>query len=87
MAVMIISEHSNYKDAFNAAFDAMKEESKNITNRKIEKLKPQGIKAVLLYDAVKDMTPWELESFLEERNRKFINPLLNKNIKMLEQKR
>lgn len=86
LAVMIISEHDNRDDAFKATFEVMKKESEEIMNREIEELRKQGIRAVTLGEAVKDMTPEELERFREERNRKFINPLLNMNSEMLKQK-
>lgn len=86
LAFMIISEHDNPDDAFRATLKAMKKESEEIMNREIEELRRQGIKAVTLKEAVKDMTPEELNRFREERYWKFINPLLNKNIKMLKQK-
>ncbi|NLC69100.1 MAG: hypothetical protein GX754_10075 [Clostridiaceae bacterium] len=87
LAVMILSEHDNEIDAVNAALDAMEKESEEIMNKEIEELRKKGIKAVSFKEAIKDMTPDELESFLEERNRKFITPLLNLNIEMLKQKR
>lgn len=86
LAVMILSEHDNEEDAFRASFAAMKEESKEILEREVEELRKQGIKAVTFEVAIKDMTPEELERFLEERNRRFIKPLLDMNIKMLEEK-
>lgn len=77
LAVMILSEHDNSNDAFNATYEAMKKESDEIMNKKIEELRKQGINAVSLKDAIKDMTPEELERFLEERNRIFVYPLLS----------
>jgi len=87
LAVMILSEHDNLNDAFNATLEAMNKESEEIMNREIEELRKQGIKAVSFKEAIKDMAPEQLERFLEERNKKFINPLFNMNIEMLEQKR
>jgi delta-aminolevulinic acid dehydratase/porphobilinogen synthase len=86
LAVMIISEHDNRDDAFNSMFEVMKKESEEIMNREIEELRKQGIRAVTLKEAIKDMTPEELDRFREERNRNFINPLLNTSVKMLKQK-
>jgi hypothetical protein len=86
MAVMILSEHDNQHDAFRAMYEAMKRESKEILDREVEELRKRGIKAVTLEEAVKDMTPEELKRFLEERRRKFVEPLLDMNIKMLKQK-
>lgn len=85
LAVRILSEHNNLYDALDAMFEAMNEEPKERTNREVEELKKNGIDAVTLEEAIKDMTPEQLESFLEERNRKFINPILNKNIEELKQ--
>jgi len=87
MAVMILSEHDNYSDALKATLEAMDKESDEIMNSEIEELRKQGIEAVSFKEAIKDMTPEQRERFLEERNRKFINPLLDMNIEMLEQKR
>ncbi len=86
-AVMILSEHDNLSDALGAMLKVMKEESKEIMSKEIEKLRAQGISAVTFEEAIKDMTPEELERFLEERRRKFINPLLDKNREILEQKK
>lgn len=85
--VMIISEHDSEDEAVKAMLEAAKKESDEIMKREIEELRKQGINAVTFEDAIKDMKPEELERFLEERNRKFINPLVNKNIEMFEQKR
>jgi len=87
LAVMILSEHDNFYDAISATLEAMDKETDEIMNREIEELRKQGIKAVSFKEAIKDMTPEQRERFLEERNRKFINPLLDMNIEMLEQKR
>ena len=87
LAVMILSEHDNFDDAFDATFKATKQESKNVVNKEIEDLKKQGIRAVSFEEAVKDLMPEQLERFLQGRSRKFIKPLLNMNIEMLEQKR
>lgn len=84
MAVMILSIHDNFNDAVDAMLDAMEKESEEIMNREIEKMRKQGINAVSLKEAIKDMTPEERERFIEERNRKFINPILDINIGMLE---
>jgi hypothetical protein len=86
-AVMILSEHDNFDDAIGAMLEAMDKETDVIMKREIEELRKQGIKAVLFKEAIKDMTPEQRERFLEERNRKFINPLLDMNIEMLEHKR
>jgi hypothetical protein len=66
--------------------ETMNRESEETMKSEIEELKKQGIKAVSLKGAIKDMTPEQLERFLEERNKKFINPLLDMNIDMLEHK-
>lgn len=87
LAVMIISEHDNFNDAVSATLEAMNKETDEIMNGEIEELRKQGIKAVSFKEAIKDMTPEQRERFLEERNRKSINPLLDMNIEMLEQKR
>lgn len=84
---MIISEHDNEHEAITAMLEAMRKESNEIMKKEIEELRKQGINAKTLEDAVKDMTPEQLENFLEERRRKFINSLLNMNIEMLEQKK
>lgn len=86
-AVMIISEHDNLNDAIGAMFGAMDKETDEIIKWEIEELRKQGIKAVSFKEAIKDMAPEQWERFLEERNRKFINPLLDMNIEMLEHKR
>jgi len=87
LAVMILSEHDNLNDTLEAMFEAMEKESGEIMNRETEELRKQGIKAVSVGEAEKDMTPEQLERFLEERRRKFVIPLLDMNIVMLEQKR
>lgn len=87
LAVMILSEHDNLDDALNATFEAMEKESEEIMNRGIEELRENDINAISFKEAIKDMTPEELEDFLEERDRKFINPFLNRNIETLKQKR
>ena len=87
LAVMIISEHDSHEEAVEAILEAMNKESEEISKRNIEELRKKGIKAVRFEDAVKDMTPEELESFLEERKRKFLMPLMDKNIEILEQKK
>lgn len=87
MAVMILSEHDNFDDALNATFEAMEKESEETMKREIEELRKQGIRAVSFKEAIKDMTPEEHERFIEERNGKFVYPILDKNIKMLEKKR
>jgi hypothetical protein len=86
LAVMILSEHDTEDDALTAMLSAMNKESKAETHKEIKKLHKQGINAVTVEEATKDMTPEELERFLEERQRKFINPLLDANIKDLETK-
>ncbi len=86
-AVMILSMHDNFDEALDAVFDAMDKESEEIMDREIEELRKQGIKVVSAKEAIKDMMPEERERFLEERNRKFVNPILDMNIEMLEQKR
>ena len=68
-AVMIISEHDNFDDAIGAMLEAMDMETDEIMKREIEELEKQGIKAVSFKETVKDMTPEQLERFLEERNR------------------
>jgi len=87
MTVMILSIHDNFDDAIDAVFAAMKKESEEIMNRKIEKMRKQGIQAVSFKEAMKDMTPEERARFMEERNRKFINPIIDMNSRILEQKR
>ncbi len=86
LAVMILSEHENYNDALKATLEAMKKESEEIMNREIEELRREGIRAVSFREVIKDMTHKRRERFLDERNRKFINPLLDFNIEMLQQK-
>ncbi|HHV19174.1 MAG: hypothetical protein PHE70_10725 [Tepidanaerobacteraceae bacterium] len=86
LAAMIISEHDSCEEAVEATLEAMNKESEEISKREIEELREKGIKAVRFEDAIKDMTPEELEGFLEERKRKFLMPLMDKNIEMLEQK-
>lgn len=44
------------------------------------------IKGVTLKEAIKDMTPEELEKFKKERYEKFIVPLMNENIRILKNK-
>jgi len=85
-AVMILSEHDNEEDALNAVFDAILNEGNETTKAEIEELRKQGINAVSVKEAMKDMTPEQQEKFLEERNRKFINPLLDMNIEMLKER-
>lgn len=87
LAVMIISEHDSQEEALEAAIEAMNKESEEINKRNIEELRKKGIKAVRFKDAIKDMSPEELERFLEERKRKFLMPLMEKNIEMLERKK
>lgn len=41
-------------------------------------------KTITYEEAIKDMTPEELERFHKERYEKFINPLMEMNIKELE---
>lgn len=84
LAVMILSEHDTMEQAVSAMLDAMKAEGDEITKEFIEEQRANGINVVTLEEAVKDMTPGELESFMKERQRKFINPLLDLNIKTLE---
>lgn len=84
MAVMILSEHDNLNDAVNAMLDIMDKEAEEIMYREIEELKKRGIKAVSVKEAIKDVTPEQRERLFEERNIKFINPLLNMNIEMPE---
>lgn len=86
MAVMILSEHDQENDAYRAIIEAMNKESEEIMNRQIEELRGKGIPAVSFKEAIKDMTPEERERFIEERNRKFVIPLLNRNIEMLDEK-
>lgn len=43
-------------------------------------------KGVTLEEAIKDMTPEELERFKKERYEKFIKPLMNENIRALKDK-
>lgn len=83
--VMVISEHDNEDEVYDAMHKAMDKESDEITKLEIEELRKQGIKAVTFEDAIKDMSPEELERFLEERKRKFLNPILNMNIEKLKQ--
>jgi malonyl CoA-acyl carrier protein transacylase len=85
--VMILSEHDNLNDAINAMLEALNKEGDEIMNREIEELRKQGVRAVSFKEAIKDMTHEQRKRFLEERNRKFINPLLDMNIEMLEHKR
>ena len=87
LAVMIISEHDSREKAVEAMLEAMNKESDEISKRNIEELRKKGIKAVRFKDAIKDMSPEELERFLEERKRKFLMPLMDKNIEILEQKK
>lgn len=84
--VMIISEHDSEDEAYDTMHKAMDKEADEITKHEIEELRKQGINAVTFEDAIKDMEPDELERFLEERKRKFLNPILNMNIEQLEQK-
>jgi len=81
---MILSEHDNLNDAVNAMLDIMDKEAEEIMYREIEELKKRGIKAVSVKEAIKDVTPEQRERLFEERNIKFINPLLNMNIEMPE---
>ncbi len=85
LAVMIISVHDNLRDGIKAILEAMDKEADEIMNKEIEELRKQGVKAVSFKEAIKDLSPEERERFLEERNRKFIKPLLDLNFKMLEQ--
>jgi hypothetical protein len=87
LAVMILSEHDNLNDAINATLEALNKETDRIMNREIEELRKRGIKAVTFKEAIKNMTPGQRKRFLEERYRKFIKPLFDMNIEMLEQKR
>ena len=65
----------------------MKVEYEKIMNMKIEELNKKGIKAISFEEAIKDLTPEQLERFLEARKRKFINPLFNMNTEEPEEKR
>ncbi|MGV8147310.1 MAG: hypothetical protein ACLKAK_12945 [Alkaliphilus sp.] len=79
--VMIISEHRTQEEAIGAMLETMhKKEDK-------QDLRKEGTSAISLEDAIKDMTPKELEDFIDERNRKFITPLFDRNIEELEHKR
>lgn len=84
LAVMIICEHNAEDDAFKATMTAMNKESKAQMRKEIKKLKSHGINVISFEDAIKDMTPEELERFIEERQQKFISPLLDANMKDLE---
>jgi uncharacterized protein YaaR (DUF327 family) len=86
LAVMILSEHDSMEDALSAMLDAMRAEGDEITKGYIEEQRANGINVVTLEEAVKDMTPEGLVKFMEERQKKFINPLLDANIKTLESK-
>lgn len=83
-AVMILSEHDNYKDAFEATMTAMNKESEEVSRLETVELRAQGFDVVTLEEAIQGMTPEELAQFNEERNRKFVNPILNGNIERLE---
>jgi predicted GIY-YIG superfamily endonuclease len=87
LAVMILSEHDNMDEALKAAINAMDIESEEIMKELIEEERAKGVDAVTVEEAIKDMNPEELERFIEERQRKFVNPLLYTNIKTLEDKR
>ncbi len=65
----------------------MELESTEQMKEEIENLRNQGINAITVEDAIKDMSPEELERFLEERRRKFVNPQLDANMKELEKKK
>lgn len=84
--VIIVSGHKSYDEAVEAMFDIMKKESKEILEKEVEELRKQGIEVVTFEEAIKDMTPEELERFLEERKRKFIMPMIDKNIEDIKQK-
>lgn len=86
-AVMVISEHDNYNDAFEATMAEMNKESSEVLRSEIAEMSSQGIDAVSLEEAIQGMTPAQLAKFNEERNRKFLNPILDGNIKILEQLR
>ncbi|GEM_PF-689765 len=86
LAIKVLSEHENLDDAIRTVLDAMKKESEEIMKREIEKLRERGIKAVSFKEAMEDVTPGQKQRFIAERNRKFIDPLLNLNIEMLERK-
>jgi len=85
LAVMIISEHDNLMDAMHAILEAMDKESDEIMKKEKEEYRKLGVKVVSFKEAIRDLSPEERERFLEERNRKFIKPLLDLNFKMLEQ--
>jgi len=82
-AVMILSEHDNEEDALNAVLDELLKGNNEELNGKNDEHMKQGIS---LKEAMKDMTPEQRERFLEERNRKFLNPILDLNIEMLKEK-
>lgn len=84
LAVMIISEHDTMEEAIEAMLTAMDQESDEIMEKKVDKLRAQGVKVATLKEAIKDMSPEQLERFLEERQRKFVDPVLDANIKALE---
>ena len=86
MAVIVISEHDTMEEAMSAMLDAMNTESEEITKEQVEEQRARGINTVTLQEAIKDMTPEELKRFMEERQRKFVNPILDANLKMLETK-
>jgi hypothetical protein len=75
-----------YDEAFDAMYEFMQKESAKTMNIEVKRLRGRGIPVVTLEEAIKDMTPEELEHFKEERNRKYMMPLMVQNIKMLKQK-
>ena len=84
-AVMVLSDHETLDEALEAMFEALAKETDERMEKETEELRKQGIKAFTVKELTKDMTPEELEKFMEERNRKFIFPLLDKNIEELKQ--
>ena len=85
LAVMVLSEHDTEEDAIMAMLDAMNAESDALKNKDIKELREQGIDAISAKEAIKGMSYEQRERFLDERNKKFVNPILNMNIKLLKE--
>jgi len=86
-AVKVLSEHDSYEDALDATLTAMEQESEEIEQQQVAEMREQGINVVTLKEAIRGMSPEQLARFNEERNKKFINPILDGNMDRLERMR
>lgn len=80
----IISVHPDRESAFHAMYDALRKEMEEMGKAFGDEMRRQGISVTSFREAMQDMTPEERERSLEERNRKFLQPLLDLNLDTLK---